>query len=57
MIVEVVSIDGSIKLKNVHSDPERPKRRNPSFDGISLVLKLCIKYKTQWLLLHCVFMH
>lgn len=45
MLVEVVSMDGDTKLKNVHSEPGRSKRRNLSFDGISLVLKLYIKCK------------
>ena len=46
MLVEVISIYEDTKLKNIHSEPGRPKSRNLSFDGISLSLKMSIKCKT-----------
>lgn len=41
--MDMASIDWNTKLRNVYMGTGRPKRRNLSFGGICLVLKLYIQ--------------
>lgn len=54
MLVEVISIYGDTKLKNIHSEPGRLKSRNLSFDGISLVLKCLLSVKLMFAPTLCI---
>lgn len=54
MLVEVISTYGNTKLKNIHSEPGRPKSRNLSFDGISLVSKCLLSVKLTFVPTLCI---